>query len=135
MVWPTVATAPRAKIAISAASSPYSSRSWPSSAVGNLRLARRISVSCAMCDCIGVTSASKNRWVIPQSGAGSVSTRPRSFPSAVLRGRAVQLAGDRLEDRADAATRRRHRRDRHERDQRDEQGVLEQVLAFFIANE
>src|SRR4029078_6269567 len=135
MVWPTVATAPRAKSAISAASSPYSSRSWPSSAVGNLRFARRISVWYAIGDCIGVTSASEIVSVVPQSGAGSVSTRPRSFPSVVLRSRAVQLAGDRVEDRADAAARRRHRRDRHERDQRHEQGVLEQVLAFFIANE
>src|SRR5207248_10124869 len=46
-----------------------------------------------------------------------------------------ELRSDRSEDRRDAAAGRLHRADRDERDEGDEQGVLEQVLAFFIACE
>ena len=40
-----------------------------------------------------------------------------------------QLGADVLEDRLDAAARRRHRANRDERDERNEQRVLEQVLS------
>src|SRR5262252_553927 len=121
-------TAPVATSAISAASSPYSRRSCPSSAFGSLRLANRSSVLMAAGDCI--------------VGLLKVSARPEaSLPAsahAELRRRGslrLELVGDRLEDRLHAAARRLDGRDRDERDQRDEQGVLEQVLAFLVTDE
>src|SRR5436305_1609197 len=109
--------------AISAASSPYSSRSCPSSDVGYFWFARRNSAITASGDCISVL-LKKVRG-----------RKPRFRPRVRELRRVSELRSDRAEDRLDAGAGRLHGADRDERDERDEQRVLEQVLAFVVARE
>src|SRR5215471_19531573 len=116
---------------MSATSSAYSSRSWPSSTKS--RRSRAITVLRAAVGCMLLLLETRGP-AAPHRRSASVDLRDR-LTTMKLRGRTrgLELVGDRLEDRRDAGAGRGDGRDRHERDQRDEQRVLEQVLAFIVA--
>src|SRR4051812_37010018 len=115
MVCPTVATAPIATIAISAATSAYSSRSCPSSDRDFPRLASRSSSATARGDGIG-RLLDKDNW---NDAEPEAPFRLRDESNELRSG--GQFAGDVGEDGRDGTTRRLDRGDRDERDQRDEQ--------------
>src|SRR3954470_11246993 len=110
---------------MSAQSSAYSRRSWPSSVVTGRR---RITATSRVNGCIFTAPSVK-------SGPAARCRRPRATNELRRGPGRLQLVGDRLEDRADAATGRGDRGDRHEGDQRHEERVLEQVLAFVVTDE
>src|SRR3954462_15540246 len=109
---------------MSAASRPYSSRSWPSSAVGNFSLAIFRNLATASGDGMDVLLRKRGR---------KLSSGPNSIRE--LRRRAVQGRSDVAEDCRDRTTGRGHRGHRDERDERHEQRVLEEVLTFFVTDE
>src|SRR5439155_21994388 len=101
---------------MSAASNPYSRRSWPSHSV--LKRARAV-ISRAM----GIRLSVR--------GAGCPAPAPRrSSLSGLCRRR--ERRGDASEDVVHVRAREPDGSDAHERDQRDEQRVLEQVLTFVM---
>src|SRR5216684_4393639 len=106
IVLPSSVTPPIAASAISAASSPYSSRSWPSSRSTRRPIAVIITIGSAF-----------------RETRGGVSSAPRFSHRAgscvcVLR---VERRRDLDEDRVDVRAGQRDRRDGHEGNQRDEQ--------------
>src|SRR5574339_1019666 len=134
IVLPTVVTAPSANNAMSAASSPYSSRSCPSSEWRRRPPTIRFSAATATGDCMN-SSSTHTPGSRPRQGRGRRQQRSRRPPTIETLRRRGELVRDRLEDRLHAAAGRADRTNRDERDQRHEQRVLQQVLALFVARE
>src|SRR5881398_1081319 len=122
IVLPTTVTAPIATTASSAARSPYSSRSWPSSE----RRAFEIfsSTATATCDCMATVLLVHGN----DEQAKGAAAAPFGKRKDLRRGR--ERVGDVREDNVHRLARERDAPDRDERDERDEQRVFEQVLAF-----
>src|SRR5438132_484648 len=122
---PTEATLAIATSAISAASIPYSMRSWPSSRPARRRMAASVHTMCPrLFEMRGRRSVPPSLRLLPCTPCSGVSLRRRR-----KRGRDVR------EDRVDVVARAGDRDDADQRDQRDEQRVLEQVLPFFVSRE
>src|SRR6185436_205345 len=123
MVEPIVVTPARQTSAISATSSPYSIRSWPSS-----RCMSRLTAA-IICVMTSPFLKKEERSRPPPLDRG---TRRSRCASVLRAGRGAELGRDVAEDRVDVLAGERDGANGHQRDQRHEQRVFEQVLAGVV---